>query len=62
MAKDEKHSITCDARNCLYHKGVDTCTAKQIKVGCVEACCSDETKCSSFKMSEDTTHNYVLPT
>ncbi len=58
----EKNYISCEAVNCLYHKGKDTCTAEKIKVANQGACCCDDTKCSSFKMTEATTKNNPMPT
>ena len=54
--------INCEAKNCLYHKGKNTCTAESIKVGCYDACCCDDTKCSSFKVREAMPENNVIPT
>jgi len=62
MKEDMKHGIFCDAENCVFHKGESTCTAKSISVGIKDACCCDDTRCSSFKIREDITHNYVTPT
>jgi hypothetical protein len=31
-------------------------------VGCHSACCCDDTRCSSFKIREPVTRNYVTPT
>ncbi|MBE6834984.1 MAG: DUF1540 domain-containing protein [Ruminococcaceae bacterium] len=56
------NKISCEAENCLYHKGKTTCTAEEIKVGCHSACCCDDTRCSSFKIREPVTRNYVTPT
>ena len=55
-------NIRCEAGNCLFHKGKSTCTAKEITVGCPDACCCDETKCSSFKIREAKAKNNVIPT
>ncbi|MBO4338712.1 MAG: DUF1540 domain-containing protein [Clostridiales bacterium] len=56
------NNINCEAKNCLYHKGKSTCTANEIRVGCSDACCCDETKCSSFKIREAKAKNNVIPT
>ena len=58
----EKNYISCEAENCVYHKGRDTCTAEKIRVAEANACTSDETKCRSFKMQEEKPSNYVMPT
>lgn len=58
----EKNYISCEAKNCVYHKGEDTCTAERIKVESPVACCCDDTKCSSFKMMEAKTKNNPIPT
>lgn len=58
----EKNFISCEAVNCVYHKGQDTCTAEKIRVANEGACCCDDTKCSSFKIREKIPSNYVAPT
>lgn len=45
--------INCDACNCVYHDGICTCTADHIDVGCENSCCSDDTRCATFKMKND---------
>ncbi len=46
-------SIKCSVSSCAYHNGqAQSCTLKEIKVGCCEASVGDcaETECSSFKL------------
>lgn len=47
--KKEINEITCFAKNCVYHKGNNACTAGSIEVGNSAACKCSETQCSTFK-------------
>lgn len=53
MKKDSKHSINCDACNCVHNDGNCCCTKDNIEVGTQNACCCDDTRCASFKMKND---------
>ncbi len=55
------NNISCEAKNCVFHKGKSVCTADEIKVGCESACCCDETRCASFKIREAKVKNNPLP-
>jgi hypothetical protein len=55
------HGISCEAKNCVFHKGESTCTAPSIRVGNEKACCCSDTRCASFKMNEKVTENNPIP-
>ncbi len=44
----EVKDVRCDAHNCAYNDGNNTCMAGNIKVGSPSACGSQETFCSTF--------------
>ena len=44
----EVKDVRCDAHNCAYNDGNNTCMAGNIKVGSPTACGSQETFCSTF--------------
>lgn len=49
--RSPKHikGIKCDVTNCVYHDGVNYCTADQISVGPSFAKSCTETVCATFK-------------
>lgn len=49
----ENKGISCDAKNCMYHDASNHCTAEHIKVGCCNATISSDTKCETFKCSDN---------
>ena len=47
--KERKHSVVCDAKNCVYNcPGERGCSAEKIRVGTEHATNSAETICSTF--------------
>ncbi len=44
--------IKCNVQNCHYHDKETCCTAKEISVGPVNASCSGDTLCATFKPKE----------
>lgn len=45
--------ISCDVKNCVYHKEDCICTAEQINVGPSFATSSTDTVCATFKPKHD---------
>ena len=43
-------SINCSAAQCSYNSDC-CCTARQVEVGGIGACCCNETECTTFKKS-----------
>lgn len=49
----EIKGISCEVKNCMYHDKSDCCTAGHITVGCSSATKNADTKCETFKCSDD---------
>lgn len=45
---DDGNVIRCYAKNCEYHTGDVTCTARKIDVGHSHSSTSSETECATF--------------
>ena len=44
--------ISCGVKNCVYHDGINTCTAEQIAVGPTYANSVSDTVCATFKQKK----------
>lgn len=47
--KTRNKGVVCSVKNCVYHDGDRTCTAKEIAVGPSSATCCSETVCATYK-------------